>query len=102
MAEINGDKTVIIGTDLIGVAGCEQPDRPSPDTIGGRGFTQPYGVFGRDNLRYIDDPSIEELYNLREDPKETANLASDPDHRETLAELRAKLVRLADRLTYSY
>jgi len=48
-------------------------------------------------LRYIDDPSIEELYNLREDPQETNNLAADPDHQETLAELRAKLSLLSER-----
>jgi len=48
-------------------------------------------------LRYIDDPSIEELYNLREDPRETNNLAVDPDHQKTLAELRAKLVLLTER-----
>ncbi len=48
-------------------------------------------------LRYVDDPSIEELYNLREDPQETNNLAGDPGHEERLAELRAKLILLAGR-----
>jgi arylsulfatase A-like enzyme len=48
-------------------------------------------------MRYVDDPSIEELYNLREDPQETNNLAFNPDHEETLAELRAKLILLAER-----
>jgi len=48
-------------------------------------------------LRYIDDPTIEELYSLSEDPQETNNLVVDPDHQETLAELRAKLVLLTER-----
>jgi len=48
-------------------------------------------------LRYIADPSIEELYNLIADPQETNNLAGDPDHRKTLAELRAKLSLLTER-----
>ncbi len=52
-------------------------------------------------LRYIDDPSIEELYNLREDPKETTNLANATDHQETKAELRARLEQLAVRYSAS-
>lgn len=48
-------------------------------------------------LRYVDDPSIEELYNLRNDPQEVNNLANDPDHRETLTALRTELERLAER-----
>jgi len=48
-------------------------------------------------LRYVDDPSIEELYNLREDPQESNNLASDNGHQGTLAELRAKLALLTKR-----
>jgi len=48
-------------------------------------------------MRYVDDPSIEELYNLREDPQETNNLAFNPDHEETLAKLRVKLILLAER-----
>ena len=48
-------------------------------------------------FRYVDDPSIEELYNLTADPQETKNLAGDPDHRKTLAELRAKLSLLTQR-----
>ena len=48
-------------------------------------------------LRYIDDPSIEELYNLCEDPRETKNLAADPDHQETLEGLRVKLKLLTER-----
>ena len=46
-------------------------------------------------LRYIDDPSIEEIYDLRADPEETNNLAEDPDHQQTLAKLRASFESLA-------
>jgi len=48
-------------------------------------------------LRYVEDPSIEEMYNLREDPEETNNLAGDAGHRETLENLRAKLEQLTKR-----
>jgi len=52
-------------------------------------------------LRYIDDPSIEELYDLRKDPGEMNNLANATDHQETKAELRAKLEQLAVRYSAS-
>jgi alpha-L-rhamnosidase len=48
-------------------------------------------------LRYVEDPSIEEMYNLREDPEETNNLATDAGHQEMLDKLRAKLKLLAER-----
>jgi len=48
-------------------------------------------------LRYIHDTKHEELYDLRTDPHESRNLAGDPDHQETLAELRAKLEELIGR-----
>ncbi|HEX5283356.1 MAG TPA: sulfatase-like hydrolase/transferase [Bryocella sp.] len=35
---------------------------------------------------------IDELYNLREDPQETRNLASDPAHRATVERLRSDLL----------
>jgi arylsulfatase A-like enzyme len=50
-------------------------------------------------LRYIGDPSIEELYDLREDPGEMNNLANDADHQETMAELRARLEQLTTRFS---
>ena len=48
-------------------------------------------------LRYVNDPTIEELYDLREDPHESRNLAGDHGHYETLVRLRAKLEELIER-----
>ena len=48
-------------------------------------------------LRYVNDPSIEEIYNLRDDPEEMNNLASDPDYLDTLVKLRAEFTQLANR-----
>jgi arylsulfatase A-like enzyme len=48
-------------------------------------------------MRYVRGTAIEELYNLRDDPHESHNLAGDPGHRETLTELRAKLEELIER-----
>jgi len=48
-------------------------------------------------LRYVDDTSLEELYDLRADPHESRNLAGEPGHQETLAQLRAKLEELIER-----
>jgi arylsulfatase A-like enzyme len=42
-------------------------------------------------LRYINDPSHEELYELSVDPLEKNNLANDPGHRAILNQLRQKL-----------
>jgi len=47
-------------------------------------------------LRYVRDTALEELYYLRNDPHESRNLATDPDHQETLEELRAKLEELIE------
>ncbi len=49
-------------------------------------------------FRYVNDKSLEELYNLRNDPKETENLALNPQYAEVLRKLRSKL----DRLTLEY
>jgi arylsulfatase A-like enzyme len=38
---------------------------------------------------FADERPVEELYDLREDPHETENLADDPAHAETLARFRA-------------
>jgi arylsulfatase A-like enzyme len=48
-------------------------------------------------LRYVNDVAHEELYDLRADPHESRNLAANPRHQETLAELRSKLVELIAR-----
>ena len=47
-------------------------------------------------LRYVDSPTIEELYDLNEDPQETNNLAGDLSHQEMLVELRARFIQLAE------
>jgi len=48
-------------------------------------------------LRYVNDPMIEELYDLRNDPEETKNLAADATHQKTLNSLRSSLGELAGR-----
>jgi arylsulfatase A-like enzyme len=48
-------------------------------------------------LRYVNDPSIEEMYDLRADPEETNNLVADSDHHETLQMLRAELGQMIER-----
>jgi len=48
-------------------------------------------------MRYINDKSLEELYNLKEDPKETTNLATNPKYRNVLLSLRAKNDELGKR-----
>ena len=49
-------------------------------------------------FRYVNDKSWEELYNLKNDPRETENLVSNPEYAEVLKKLRNKL----DRLTVEY
>ncbi|MEQ8878756.1 MAG: family 78 glycoside hydrolase catalytic domain [Cyclobacteriaceae bacterium] len=46
-------------------------------------------------LRYVNDQSIEELYDLSKDPQETKNLATSKKHQTILAELRSKNDELA-------
>ena len=48
-------------------------------------------------LRYVNDQSIEELYNLKKDPQETVNLANNKKYQAVLKELRAKNDELAKR-----
>ena len=47
-------------------------------------------------LRYVNDKSIEELYNLVDDPMEVNNLASDPRYKTILDQYRNKNNELAD------
>lgn len=42
-------------------------------------------------LRYINDPSHEELYDLQVDPLEINNLIADPKHQNLISQLRRKL-----------
>ena len=53
-------------------------------------------------LRYINNKSLEELYNLKNDPKETNNLAKNPKYKDVLLELRAKNDELAERYADPY
>ncbi len=45
-------------------------------------------------FRYVNDQSVEELYNLKNDPKEIRNLAKEPAYQATLAGLSAACDRL--------
>lgn len=45
---------------------------------------------------YLHRPEYE-LYDLRTDPDETRNLAADPRHKTTLAELQARLRSMMER-----
>jgi arylsulfatase A-like enzyme len=63
-----------------------------PDTEGVRTATRKY-------VRYIaSEPVVEELFDLEADPRELANLASQPGHAETLAALRERWKTLAEDL----
>lgn len=46
-------------------------------------------------IRYLDHPEHVELYDLRDDPHEERNLAADPAHAATLAELSERCDRAA-------
>ncbi|MFW6257309.1 MAG: family 78 glycoside hydrolase catalytic domain, partial [Prolixibacteraceae bacterium] len=48
-------------------------------------------------FRYVNDKSIEELYNLKEDPRETINVANSNEHENVVAALRKKLDRLSQK-----
>jgi arylsulfatase A-like enzyme len=50
-------------------------------------------------FRYVESqPVVEELYDLANDPGEERNLATDPKHANTLAELRARWSKLSRQL----
>lgn len=53
-------------------------------------------------MRYVNDKSSEELYNLKKDPKEIDNLAANPDYKKVLEELRRKCDELARRYADPY
>ena len=61
--------------------------------IGGKRIPRSEGVVTQryKYLRYIDQkPVYEELYDLKNDPHETKNLAKEKDHRQTLQSLRKR------------
>ncbi len=53
-------------------------------------------------FRYVNDKSVEELYDLEEDQLETTNLAGDPKHQSTLLALRKKCDELTIRYSDAY
>lgn len=53
-------------------------------------------------FRYMNDKSWEELYNLKNDPKETENLAANQEYTEVLKKLRNKLDRLTEKYADPY
>ncbi len=50
-------------------------------------------------FRYVNDKSIEELYSLKDDPKEINNLAADPKYKTQLLAFRKKNDELARRFS---
>ena len=53
-------------------------------------------------FRYVNDQSIEELYNLKEDPQEINNLADDSNYAKKLRSFRQKTDALIDRYSDDY
>ena len=53
-------------------------------------------------MRYINDKSLEELYNLKDDPKEINNLAGNPEFQTVLEEFRSKNDELVKRFADPY
>jgi arylsulfatase A-like enzyme len=53
-------------------------------------------------MRYINDKSSEELYNLKDDPKEINNLATKPEYKKVLQEFRRKNDELGQKYADPY
>ncbi|RTE53892.1 DUF4976 domain-containing protein [Arenibacter aquaticus] len=53
-------------------------------------------------FRYVNDQSFEELYNLKDDPQETNNLAKDPKYADKLQSFRKKTNSLILELSDEY
>ncbi|MCA1759803.1 MAG: sulfatase-like hydrolase/transferase, partial [Bacteroidales bacterium] len=53
-------------------------------------------------MRYVNDKSWEELYNLKDDPKEINNLAQNPKYQKELAAFRKKMDELGQRYADPY
>lgn len=50
-------------------------------------------------MRYVNDQSLEELYNLQKDPAETENLATSKKHQDVLLALRKKCDQLTQKFS---
>ncbi len=53
-------------------------------------------------MRYINNKSLEELYDLKADPQETINLVSDQKHSSVLKNLQQKIDELSNRYADPY
>ncbi len=53
-------------------------------------------------FRYVNDKSIEELYNLKDDPRETNNLVDNAQYQDVLKNLRAKCEDLINKYKDPY
>jgi len=53
-------------------------------------------------MRYINDKSAEEFYNLKDDPKEINNLANNPEYQNILLEFRNKNDELGQKFADPY
>ncbi|UZD23219.1 sulfatase [Algoriphagus halophytocola] len=53
-------------------------------------------------FRYVNDKRVEELYHLKEDPKETHNLINNPEYQRTASVLRDKTDELIARYSNKY
>ncbi|SHJ00957.1 Arylsulfatase A [Tangfeifania diversioriginum] len=53
-------------------------------------------------MRYINDKSSEEFYNLKDDPKEINNLVQNPKYQKELASFRKKMEELGQRYADPY
>ena len=77
-----------------GAAGWRKSWRYEYNAKAGWGLPSLEGVRTADGWKYVRFPDWEQLYNLKEDPRETENLAARPQHRRKKAQLLAELKRL--------
>ena len=92
------------GRDLAALARDESPKDAFPDEAysvyhyyNGHAFA--CRMIRTERYKYVFNPqSVDELYDLEEDPGELRNLADDPIHGETLAVLRKRLFAWLERV----